>query len=159
MATPLSLWKPSLAAPWVQMTPMPADVIVQATKQLTDALKGNFPTPLVPSGIDQLKTLTNIFDETAEACSEQENDNNENTVAMFVSPKQQPASPTLRVEPQAQTTNVPTLRTANTSTAAPPWLVVESTAKSSTLTTWFPNYITQDEDDAPALNTSSRALI
>ncbi|KAL7523689.1 LOW QUALITY PROTEIN: hypothetical protein ACHAWF_000626, partial [Thalassiosira exigua] len=45
-------------------TVTPADAIVQAAKQLADALKGNIPPPLVKSGIDHIKALTNIFDTT-----------------------------------------------------------------------------------------------
>ena len=45
-------------------TVTPADAIVQAAKQLADVLKGNIPPPLVKSGIDHIKALTNIFDTT-----------------------------------------------------------------------------------------------
>ena len=45
----------------------PADAIVQATKQLMDVLKGNIPPPLVQSGIDTLKQITNIFGGTSDA--------------------------------------------------------------------------------------------
>ncbi|KAL7551824.1 hypothetical protein ACHAWF_015016 [Thalassiosira exigua] len=48
-------------------TVTPADAIVQAARQLANALKGNVPPPLVKSGIDHIKELTSIFDDTKTA--------------------------------------------------------------------------------------------
>ena len=40
------------------------DAIVNAAQQLTSALRGSTPLPLVKSGIDHLKELTDIFNAT-----------------------------------------------------------------------------------------------
>ena len=40
------------------------DAIVNEAKQLTSALRGSIPPPLVKSGIDHLRALTDIFDAT-----------------------------------------------------------------------------------------------
>ncbi len=53
----------------------PADAIVQASNQLADTLRGNIPSPLLKSGIDHIRALTSIFDETgarAEAKAKEE---------------------------------------------------------------------------------------
>ena len=40
----------------------PGDAVVNAAKQLTSALRGIIPPPLVKSGINHLRALTGIFD-------------------------------------------------------------------------------------------------
>ena len=40
------------------------DAIVNAAQQLTSALRGSIPPPLVKSGIDHLRALTDIFNAT-----------------------------------------------------------------------------------------------
>ena len=45
----------------------PADAIVQAAKQLADALRGNLPPPLVKTGINHLKQFTTIFNKAKDA--------------------------------------------------------------------------------------------
>ena len=42
-------------------TVTPADAIIQAAKELEDAIKNKIPPPLAKSGIDKLKEYTNIF--------------------------------------------------------------------------------------------------
>ena len=42
-------------------TVTPQDAVIQAAKQLTDALKGIVPPPFSESGIDQIKKLSTIF--------------------------------------------------------------------------------------------------
>ena len=44
-------------------TVTPQDAVIQAAKQLTDALKGIVPPPFSESGIDQIKKLSTIFKE------------------------------------------------------------------------------------------------
>jgi hypothetical protein len=47
-------------------TVTPANAIVQAAKQLTDALNSIVPPPISKSGIDQIKRLTSIFTNDAD---------------------------------------------------------------------------------------------
>jgi len=44
-------------------TVTPQDAVIQAAKQLTDALKGIVLPPFSESGIDQIKKLSTIFKE------------------------------------------------------------------------------------------------
>ena len=48
------------------------DAIVNAAQKLTSALRGSIPPPLVKSGIDHLRALTDIFNATKESYDERE---------------------------------------------------------------------------------------
>ena len=79
----------------------PADTIVHVAKELTQALCGNTPPPLVKSNIDHIWGFTNIFTQTKNKYPAQHNVTSE---SRFNSPSS--ATP-LRVGPTA--TDIPEL--------------------------------------------------
>ena len=48
------------------------DAIVNAAQQLTSAMRGSIPPPLVKSGIEHLRALTDIFNATKEGYDDRE---------------------------------------------------------------------------------------
>ena len=146
-------------------TTTPADAIVHAAKLLTAALRGNVPPPLVSSGIDHLKELTNIFDTTAAAYDKDDEENDPPTAhAPRVSMETPPTSCAQRTAVQHPRVNQDTAPAPRVGIIDPPINAAPeaahaTTAKPSSLPAWFPNYITQDDDDTPpAQNTRSRAV-
>ena len=148
---------------------MPADAIVQASKQLTDTLRGNIPPQLVEISIDQLRHLTSIFGDTAEAYEQRHKEDEETIGITANSPSVPKSTPPPRVE---QTTtkqaknyahDVPNLVVSYDSDSdeeedrEPTRLVVASKEvaarprKGTPLPEWMPHYITQDcANDAPS---------
>jgi hypothetical protein len=129
-------------------TVTPADAIVQAAKQLTDALKGFVPPPISESGIEQIRKLTSIF-------------TNDDGVAPT-----EGAHP-----PRVENTNTKNATEPGRKIEAKtPELIVASPTKITPLPDWFDGYeeqvtnqrqryntITQeDTDDQPAYNTRSK---
>ena len=138
----------------------PGDAIVSAARDLTKALKGNIPPPLVKSAIDHIRELTDIFDETKEKyqqrIEQQEMDSPEGAQSPRVSPVHSP-----RVIP-AQSPRVPEVPETEPESD----LIVEyppiQRRKGTPLPNGIPRYniISQDEStDTPARNTRSQAQI
>ena len=71
------------------------DAIVNAAQKLTISLRGIIPPPLVKSGIDHLRALTNIFNATKEGYNDQEETKYTKTTAH--SPRVPMGSPPPRV--------------------------------------------------------------
>jgi hypothetical protein len=143
-------------------TVTPADAIVQAAKNLANALKGKIPPPLAKSGIDQLRALTGIFNAT----NEQNPESPPDSVAPPPRVEAQPAtSPRVQI---AQTQNDPFAIIEEPTipeliVASPTRKIVASPIGTSTsLPACIPNYVSQsqsDPDDAPAHRTRSRSQV
>ena len=80
------------------------DAIVNAAQQLTSALRGSTPPPLVKSGIDHLRAVTDILNATKEGYYEREEIKSNKTTAH--SPRVPMGSPPPRV---AKDKNLPKL--------------------------------------------------
>ena len=139
----------------------PLNAIVQVAKQLTDTLRCNTPPQLVESGIDQLRRLTSIFGDTAEAYEQQQKEDKETVEIIAHSLRVTKSTPPPSVEQKAtnQAKNyahdVPDLLVVTYDSDSddeedkeparlfvPSKVVASEAQKGTPLPAWMPNYIT-----------------